>query len=202
MRTLLEKGKLDSIKKKIKRMNVNIMGLCVVRWTGAGSIVSDSCKTIYSAEGDKPERGVAVIMDLPTSRTLKGYLTLADRVMQVRLKGSFFDATIIQAYAPTSECTEEEIEKFCDEINQAKTHCKSQDIVIVMGDFKGKVGTTRHEDIVGPYGLGTRNERGEKLIEWVILNDIIIIGITKKIMDLEEESWRQRSQPERLYHNQ
>ncbi|XP_012941986.1 craniofacial development protein 2, partial [Aplysia californica] len=173
VRTLLEKGKLDNIKKEMKRMNVNIMGLCEVRWTGAGRILSDSNNIIYS-RGDKHERGVAVILDMPTSKTLKGYLTISDRVMLVRLKGSPFDTTIIQAYAPTSESTEDEIEKFYDEINQAKTHCKSQDIVIVMGDFNAKVGAIRHEDIVGPYGLGNRNERGEKLIEWAILNDMII----------------------------
>ncbi|XP_012938670.1 craniofacial development protein 2 [Aplysia californica] len=149
------------------------MGLCEVRWTGAGRIVSDRYNIIYSG-GDKHERGVAVIMDMPTSKTLKGYLTISDRVMLVRLKGSPFDTTIIQAYAPISESTEDEIEKFYDEINQAKTHCKSQDIVIVMGDFNAKVGAIRHEDIVGPYGLGNRNERGEKLLKWAILNDMII----------------------------
>ncbi|XP_012941586.1 craniofacial development protein 2-like [Aplysia californica] len=45
-----------------------------------------------------------------------------------------------------------------------------------MGDFNAKVGATRHGDIVlvRPYVLGTRNGRGEKLIECAILNDMII----------------------------
>ena len=173
VRTMLQKGKLDNIKKEMERMNVNIMGLCEVRWRGAGTIMSDTYKIIYSG-GDKHESGVAVIMDSATSKTLKGYLTISDRVMLVKLNGSPFDTAIIQVYAPTTESTEEEIEKFYDELNQAKAHCKSQDVIIVMGDFNSKVGSTRHEDIVGPCGLGTRNDRGVKLIEWAAMNDMII----------------------------
>ncbi|GFO43397.1 craniofacial development protein 2-like protein [Plakobranchus ocellatus] len=43
-----------------------------------------------------------------------------------------------------------------------------------MGDFNAKVGEGREENIVGPYGLGTRNLRGEKLVEWCNMNNLII----------------------------
>ena len=43
-----------------------------------------------------------------------------------------------------------------------------------MGDFNAKVGDERYEDTVGPHGLGNRNERGEKLIEWAKSHGMII----------------------------
>ncbi|GFN84639.1 craniofacial development protein 2-like protein [Plakobranchus ocellatus] len=43
-----------------------------------------------------------------------------------------------------------------------------------MGDFNAKVGTEKVDDIVGKHGLGIRNERGEKLIEWCQTNNIIV----------------------------
>ena len=56
----------------------------------------------------------------------------------------------------------------------AKSQCKSQDVVIVMADFNAKVGDERYEDTVGPHGLGNRNERGDKLIEWATSHGMII----------------------------
>ena len=45
---------------------------------------------------------------------------------------------------------------------------------MIMGDFNAKVGDERVDDVVGQYGLGTQNERGNKLIEWCQMNDFII----------------------------
>jgi len=43
--------------------------------------------------------------------------------------------------------------------------CRSQEINLVMGDLNAKVGKGQYQDIVGPYGLGTRNDRGDI---WVV----------------------------------
>ena len=74
--------------------------------------------------------------------------------------------SIIQVYAPTSEHTDEEIEAFYEDIDKAKRQCKSQEIVLVMGDLNAKVGKGKMGNTVGPHGLGTINERGQRLIEW------------------------------------
>ena len=46
-----------------------------------------------------------------------------------------------------------------------------------MGDFNAKVGKGRQDDTVGSYGLERRNERGEKLVEWAKINNMIIMNI-------------------------
>ena len=97
----MQKGKLDNIKRERNRVKISIMGLCEVRWKRTGTKTSDSYKIIYSG-GDKHERGVGVILDSRTAKTLKGYWTISDRVMLVRMKGTPFDTSIIQEYAPTS----------------------------------------------------------------------------------------------------
>ncbi|GFS13724.1 craniofacial development protein 2-like [Elysia marginata] len=70
--------------------------------------------------------------------------------------------------------SEEDIEKFYEELETAKKQCKPQNPLIIMGDFNAKVGQEQVEDIVGNHGLGIKNERGEKLIEWCQTNNIII----------------------------
>ncbi|XP_063589605.1 craniofacial development protein 2-like [Penaeus indicus] len=70
--------------------------------------------------------------------------------------------------------SDEDIDRFYAQLDQAYSQCKSQDIIIVMGDFNAKVGNERVDNIVDPHGLGSRNERGEMLVEWVQTNNMII----------------------------
>ena len=60
-----------------------------------------------------------------------------------------FDLGIIKVYAPTTDSTEVLIEDFYNNIELAMSYCKSQDIVIVQGDFNAKVGNERSENFIG-----------------------------------------------------
>ena len=99
-------------------------------------------------------------------KSVSGSWSMSDRVMIVRIKGKMFDISIMQVYAPTSACPEKMIDEFYEHLESAKKQCKSQAVVVVMGDLNAKVGKQRFEDIVGPHGLGEKNERFEKWIEW------------------------------------
>ncbi|GFO06712.1 craniofacial development protein 2-like protein [Plakobranchus ocellatus] len=91
-----------------------------------------------------------------------------DRVVVAKLVAKPLNLGIIQVYAPTSDSEDEEVKKFYKEIEKAKGYLKSQDIIIVMGDFNAKVGDERVKDVVGPTSIWTVNERGSRLIEWWI----------------------------------
>ncbi|XP_063594349.1 uncharacterized protein LOC134771333 [Penaeus indicus] len=84
------------------------------------------------------------------------------------------DISIIQGYAPTTKSSDEDMDRFYAPLDQAYSQCKSQDIIIVMGDFNAKGGNERVDSIVGPHGLGSRNERGEMLVEWAQTNNMMI----------------------------
>ncbi|GFO07611.1 RNA-directed DNA polymerase from mobile element jockey-like [Plakobranchus ocellatus] len=107
-------------------------------------------------------------------KAIKGYWALSDRVLLVKIAGKPVDLNIIQVYAPTANINDQDLEKFYNDLDTAKTQCKSQDPLIIMGDFNAKVGTEKVDDIVGKYGPGIRNVRGEKLNEWCQTNNIIV----------------------------
>ena len=69
---------------------------------------------------------------------------------------------------------EEDAENFYEEIEKAKTQCKNQDPLIIVGDFNAKVGQRGDELSVGMHGTGNRNERGERLVEWCEMNNFTI----------------------------
>ncbi|XP_033113627.1 craniofacial development protein 2-like [Anneissia japonica] len=173
VRTLYQKGKIDNVNQEMDRMNLNILGLAEVRWKGAGSIRIGKKTLIYSG-GDKHERGTGILFDELTAKSLKSWCPISDRVVVAKLEAKPLNLGIIQVYAPTSESEVEEVEKFNEEIEKAKSYLWSQDIKMVMGDFNAKVGDERVDDVVGPRGTGKQNERGNRLIEWCQMNDFTI----------------------------
>ena len=90
VRTLFQNGNFDNVKQELTRMRIHILGMCEVRWTGAGLITSDEYTVIYSG-GHKHERGVGILLDEQISKCLIGYWTISDRRMLVKLKGKPFD---------------------------------------------------------------------------------------------------------------
>ena len=82
---------------------------------------------------------------------------------------------IIQVYALTTAADDEEIEQFYEELdNIIKTHKKCRDMLLVIGDYNAKIGEGRDNKTVGPHGLGTRNERGNRLIEFATKHKVFI----------------------------
>ena len=83
------------------------------------------------------------MLDEETSKSLLGYYPALDRVLLAKIKAKPFDIATIQVYAPTSESEEEECDSFYADLDKVYKECKSNEIVIVMGDINAKVGSER-----------------------------------------------------------
>ena len=165
--------KVENIKKEAARLGLGILGMCEMRWIGTGKVQLDGYTIIYSGE-QKRMRGVGIMLDKDHSKALKGYWALSSRVLLVKLSAKPLDINIIQAYAPTAESSEEDLEQFYSDIETALKHCKSFENTIIQGDFNAKVGKGFPNGNLGNFGLGERNERGDKLVEWAMANNFII----------------------------
>ena len=180
----------------MERLNVNILGISEMRWKGAGRIPTDKHELIYSG-GSIHERGVGLILDKETSKSIKGYWGVSDRVLLVKLKGSPLDINIIQVYAPTSASTEEELDNFYKDLETAKKQCKVQNPIIIMGDLNAEVGCEKLSDTVGPYGLANVNDSGEKLIEWAQINQLVLSNTWFKQPLRRRWTWKKPGTEER-----
>ena len=96
------------------------------------------------------------------ARSVIGFHGISDRIIIMKLFSKPFNLSIIQVYAPTSASSEEEIEAFYNDLDDAYKQCGSQEIVVVMGDLNAKAGTEQDPQkvVVEQHGLGERNERG------------------------------------------
>ena len=85
--------------------------------------------------------------------------------------------SVIQAYAPTSASTEEEIKTFYEDLQKAIDSISKRDIILITGDFNAKVGgQSTNKNVMGNCGLGNQNERGEMLIYFCQENHLIILN--------------------------
>ena len=83
--------------------------------------------------------------------------------------------SIVQCSAPTSTASDDELEEFYNQLQETLDDIPSRDIKIVMGDLNAKVGTANTATPThGTCGLGIRNERGETLIDFCKVNDLVI----------------------------
>ena len=84
--------------------------------------------------------------------------------------------TIIQVYAPTSKKeADDDTDQFYEDLQSVLCTIKGKDPVIIMGDFNAKVGEGQQKEAgLGPFGLGTKNERGERLLAFCEINKLKI----------------------------
>ena len=73
-----------------------------------------------------------------------------------------------------TDADHDEIESFYERLDTAMAQCKPQDVILVIGDLNVKVSKGKEDDIVGPHGLDSRNERGDMLVNWCKMNDMVI----------------------------
>ena len=85
--------------------------------------------------------------------------------------------TLIQVYAPTSASTEEDLESFYSTLQKEIDSKESKDILIISGDFNAKVGRKKNSEedgIIGNFGLGERNKRGDTVVDFAIADQLAI----------------------------
>ena len=75
-------------------------------------------------------------------------------------------------------------------LDKAKEQCKSQEVVIIMGDLNAKVGSERYDDFTGKYGLEIRNERGQRWVDWCNANYQIISNTWFKAYPRRRWTWK------------
>jgi hypothetical protein len=173
VQTLNKDGRFDNLIMEASNMNLDILGICETRWKGVGYIDKEEHIFIYSG-GEKRERGVGILIKKEIEKHVAGYWTYSDRIMLIKIKATPFDLAIVQTYAPTTDHNDEEIEEYYENLQEVLKHVGTTDILIVMGDMNAKVGKGSYEKIVGNFGLGKRNDRGDRLIQFCVENNLIV----------------------------
>ena len=95
-------------------------------------------------------------------------------MISVRLQGKPINVTVIQASAPTSNAEEAEVERFYEDLQDLLQLTPQKDVLFIIGDWNAKVGSQETPGVTGKFGLGVRNEAGQRLIEFCQENALVI----------------------------
>ena len=134
-------GKLDVVKQDLRRVNIDILGVNELKWTGMGKFNFDNYHIYYSGQESHRRNGVALIVNKRVGKAVLGYNLKNDRMMSIRIQGRPFNITIIQVYAPTSIAEETEIEQFYEDLQHLLELTPKKDVLLILGDWNAKVGS-------------------------------------------------------------
>ena len=99
----MNQGKLEVVKQEMARVNVDILGISEIKWTGMSEFNSDDHYIYYCGQESHRRNGVALIVNKRVLNAIIVYSLKNDRMISVRFQGKPFNITVIQVYALTSK---------------------------------------------------------------------------------------------------
>ena len=108
----MNQGKLEVVKQEMARLNIKILGISELKWTGMGEFNSNDHYIYYCRQESIGRNGVALIVNERVQNAVLGCNLKNNRMIFCNFQGKPFNITVIQGYTPTSNAEETEVEQF------------------------------------------------------------------------------------------
>ena len=146
----------------MERVNVDILGISELKWTGMGEFNSDDHYIYYCGQESLKRNGVALILKKRVRNAVLGCNLNNDRMISVYFQGKPLNITVIQVYAPTTNAKETEIHWFYEDPQDLLELTPKKDVLFIIGDWYAKVGSQEIPAVTSKFGLGVQNEAGQR----------------------------------------
>ena len=153
----MNQGKLEVVKPEMARMNIDILGISELKWTGVGEFNSDDHYIHYCGQESLRRNGVAI---MSTKESEMQYLDAISKMTEWSLfvsKAEPFNITGIQVYAPTTDAQEAEVDQFYEDLELTP----KKDALFIIGDWNAKVGSQEIPGVTGKFDLGVQMKQGK-----------------------------------------
>ena len=139
-----------------------------------GEFNSDDHYIYYCGQESLRRNGVAIMVNKRVWNAVLRCHLKNDRIISVCFQGKSFNITVIQVYAPTSNIEEAEVEWFFEDLQDLLELTPKRDVLFIIGDWNAKVRSQETPGVTGKFGLGVRNEAGQRIIEFCQENALVI----------------------------
>ena len=111
----MNQGKSEVGKQEMATVNVDVLGISEIKWTGMGEFKSDDHYIYYCEQESLRRNGVAIMVNKGVRNAVLGCNLKNDRMISVCFQGKPFSISVIQVYAPTSDAEEAEVEWYYED---------------------------------------------------------------------------------------
>ena len=118
-------------------MNVDILGISELKWTGMGEFNTDEHYIYYCGQESLRRNGVTIIVNKRVQNAVLRCNHKNDRMISVHFQGKPFN--MVQVYAPTSNVEEAEVEQFYEDLQDLLEQTPKKDVLFILGDWNAKV---------------------------------------------------------------
>ena len=130
----MNQGKLEVVKQEIARVNVDILGISKLKWTGMGEFNSDDHYIYYCGQKSLRRNGVAIMVNKRVQNAVLECNLKNDRMISVHFQIKPFTIMVIQVYALTSNAEEAEVEWFYEDLQDLLELTPKKEVLFIIGD--------------------------------------------------------------------
>ena len=176
VRTLYRPGASIQLADVLEKYKADITAIQEMRWTGHGCARRNICDIYYSCHEKKHEFGCGFVVGKRLRHLVSRFTPVSERIASIRIKGKFFNISLICVHAPTEDKDDEVKDMFYELLEDTYDRCPGHDIKIVLGDFNGKVGgETVFQPTIGKFSLHTTSSNnGMRLIDFAAARNMVV----------------------------
>ena len=127
----MNQGKLEVVKQEMARVNIDILGISELKWTGMGEFNSDDHYIYYCRQESLRRNGVAIMVNKRVQNVVFGCNVKNDRMISVHFQGKPFNIMVIQVYALTSNVEKAEVKWFYEILQDLLKLTPKKDVLFI-----------------------------------------------------------------------
>jgi exonuclease III len=142
VRSLYRTGGLRITINELRKYKIAIAAIQETRWNKftPQAFTSNGYNIYTSSLANNHGFGTAFLVDSKFNHLVINFTPINERLCVIRIKGRFFNYSLINIHAPTNDSEEEAKDQFYEQLERAYAACPSHDVKLVMGDANAKVG--------------------------------------------------------------
>ena len=143
------------------RVNIDILGISELKWTGKNEFNTDYPYIYYCGQESLRRNVEALIVNKRVRSAVLGCNLKKDRMISVHFQGKPFNIAVILVYAPTSNAQEAEVEQYYDDLQDLLELITIKDVCLIIGDCNAKGGNQEIPGVTGNLALEYRMKQGK-----------------------------------------
>ena len=157
----MNQSKMKVVKQEMARVNINILEISKLKWTGMGEFNSDDHSIYYYGQESLGRNGVAIIVNKRIHDAVLGCFLKNDKMISVHFQGSPFNITVIPVYTPTSNAEKDDVEWFNEDLQELLELTPHKEVLFIIGDLNSKVRSQEIPGITDKVALECKVKQGK-----------------------------------------